>query len=111
MAMKPNGKRFCKVVYTENGRNRRREIHIVQSTGGELHPSQERTSHRSISFDGGVPNSGEHLVEMLLSPKNANSFLSTDGWLSKRDVFFMVLGVFFLRLINFLADEAALALM
>ena len=83
----------------------------MQSTGGKSHPSQEKTFHEAITFDRSVPHSGEHLVEMLLSPKNANPFLSTDGWLSKRDVFFMVLGIFFLRLINFLADETALALM
>ncbi len=107
MAMEANGKRQYKVEYIEKGRNWQRKIQVMQSSNGKL---QRKQSDASIAFDSSVPQSGEQLVEMLMSPKNANSFLSTDGWLSKRDIFVIAVSHFLLRLIPFLAEEIALAL-
>ena len=115
MALEANGKWFCKVVHTENGRTWTRRIHIlmVQSSDGKLHYLQGKDLPDSISLYSGVPYSGAHLAEVLLSPKDAKTtplLPAASGWIGKRDVFYMALGFFFLRLIQYLAEEVALAL-
>ena len=73
MALEANGGRFCKVVHTENGRTTTRRIHtmMVQSADGRLHHLQGEKLPDSISLYSGVPYSGAHLAEVLLSPKDA----------------------------------------
>ena len=115
MALEASGNRFCKVVHTENGRTWTRRIHtmMVQSTDGKLHHLQGRKLPDSISLYSGVPYSGAHLAEVLLSPKDAKAtplLPAADGWISKRDAFFVVLGFFFFRLISILAEGVGVAL-
>jgi hypothetical protein len=115
MALEADNQRFCKVVHTENGRTWTRRIHtmMVQTANGQLHHLQGRNLPDSISLYSGVPYSGAHLAEVLLSPKDAKGtpLLPTEtGWLTKRDAFFVVLGFFFFRLISFLAEQVGLAL-
>ncbi len=115
MALEARGQRFCKVIHTENGRTWTRRIHtmMVQSTDGRVHQLQGVKLPDSISLYCGVPYSGAHLAEVLLSPKDAKAtplLPASSGWLSKRDAFFVVLGVFFYKLIGSLAEAAAIAL-
>ena len=115
MALEARGQRFCKVIHTENGRTWTRRIHtmMVQSADGRVHYIQDRDLPDSISLFCGVPYSGAHLAEVLLSPKDAKAtplLPASSGWLSKRDAFFVVLGVFSYKLIGLLAEAAAIAL-
>lgn len=105
MALEAKGRRFCKVVHTENGRTSTRRIHtmMVQSADGRLHHLQGDRLPDSISLYSGVPHSGAHLAEVLLSPKDAKGtplLPAASGWISKRDAFFVALGFFFFRLIS-----------
>jgi hypothetical protein len=53
------------------------------------------------------------MAEVLLSPKEAKGaplLPEQRGWLGKRDAFFIVLGMVFLRVITSLADAVAVAL-
>ena len=115
MALEARGRRFCKVTHTENGRTLTRRIHtmMVQATDGRVHHIEGKSLPDSISLYSGVPHSGAHLAEELLSPKDAKAaplLPAPAGWLSKRDAFFVVLGIFFYKLIGLLAEGAALAL-
>ncbi len=115
MALKANNQKFCKVVHTENGRTWTRRIHsmMVQTADGKVHQLMGGNLPDSISLYTGVPHSGAHAAEVLLSPKNAPGkpfFTDQSGWLNKRDAFFVVLGMFCFRLIAALADSAAFAL-
>lgn len=115
MALEAGGQRFCKVIHTENGRTWTRRIHtmMVQTPEGRLHQLQGRNLPDSISLYSGVPYSGAHLAEVLLSPKDAKAtplLPASSGWLSKRDAIFVVLGIFFYKLIGLLAEAAAVAL-
>jgi hypothetical protein len=86
---------------------------MVQTPEGRLHQLQGRNLPDSISLYSGVPYSGAHLAEVLLSPKDAKAtplLPAPSGWLSRRDAFFVVLGIFFYKLIGLLAEAAALAL-
>ena len=112
MALDAKGRRFCKVVHTENGRTLTRRIHtmMVQATDGRVHYLEGGDLPDSISLYSGVSHSGAHLAEVLLSPKNAKAvplLPAPSGWLSKRDAFFVVLGFFFFKLISLLAQGAA----
>ena len=116
MALEAKGQRFCKVVHTENGRTWTRRIHsmMVQTPEGRLHHLQGTKLPDSISLYSGVPYSGAHLAEVLLSPKDAKGIPllpAESGWLTKRDAFFVVLGMFCFRLIWLLAEAVAGALM
>ena len=86
---------------------------MVQNADGRVHHLHGEKLPDSISLFAGVPYSGAHLAEVLLSPKEAKAtplFPIEPGWLTKRDAFFVVLGFFFFRLIAILAEGAALAL-
>ena len=115
MALEAAGRRFCKVVHSENGRTWTRRIHTmtVQAADGRLHHLDGRKLPDSISLYSGVPYRGAHLAEVLLNPKDAKALpiLPTTGWIFRRDTFFLVLGFFFFSLVRFLAEETALALM
>ena len=95
MARKANGKRFCKLILTENG-----STTTVVSRDAQRHLQQ----HNPMSHYRQVPYSGVHLAEMLLNPKEP------DGWITKRDAICIAIGFFFYRLIGILAEEVALAL-
>ena len=115
MALEARGRGFCKVTHTENGRTWTRRIHtmMVQTPEGRLHHLQGKSLPDSIALYSGVPYSGAHLAEVLLSPRNAKAtplLPAPSGWLSKRDAIFIVLGIFFYKLIGLLAEGAALAL-
>ena len=115
MALEAKGRRFCKVTHTENGRTWTRRIHsmMVQTPEGRLHHLQDNCLPDSISLYSGVPYSGAHLAEVLLSPKDAKAsplLPASVGWMSKRDAFFVVLGIFFYKLITLLAEGVAVAL-
>ena len=116
MAMEAAGRRFCKVVHTENGRTWTRRIHTmtVQAADGRLHHLDGRDLPDSISLYSGVSYRGAHLAEVLLNPKEAKAsplLPAAAGWISKRDAFFLVLGIFIFNVITFLAEETAIALM
>jgi len=86
---------------------------MVQSVDGRVHHLNGRNLPDSISLYCGVPYSGAHLAEVLLSPKDAKGqplLSTTSGWINKRDAFFLVLGFFFFRLISVLAEQVGLAL-
>ena len=86
----------------------------VQVANGQLYYLEGKTLPDSISLYCGVPYRGAHLAEVLLSPKEAKGIplLPTEpGWLTKRDAFFVVLGMFFFRLISLLSEAVAVALM
>jgi hypothetical protein len=85
----------------------------IQAADGRLHHLEGRDLPESFTFYSGVPYSGAHLAEVLLNPKDAKAspILPTNGWISKRDAFFLALGVFIFNVITHLAEEAALALM
>ena len=112
MALKANGQRFCKVVHTENGRTWTRRIHsiMVQAANGQLHYLEGANLPDSMSLYSGVPFSGAHMAEVLLSPKEAKGtpFLPVaKGWLTKRDAFFVMLGMFSFGLIITLTERVA----
>ena len=118
MALEAKGRRFCKVIHSENGRTLTRRIHTmtVQAADGRLHHLEGRDLPDSISLHSGVPYRGAHLAEVLLNPKDAKalpvlSILPTKGWITIRDAFFLVLGFFIFNVIRFLAEETAVALM
>lgn len=115
MAILANGQRFCKVLHNENGRTTTRRIHtmMVQATDGRVHYLEGVTLPDSITLHTGVPYSGAHLAEVLLSPKNAkgNPILpNPTNWLGKRDAFFLVFGMFCFSVIATLAEVAAQSL-
>lgn len=112
MAQEANGQKFCKVVHTENGRTWTRRIHtiMVQAADGRLHHLAGVNLPDSISLYSGVPYSGAHMSEVLLSPKRAQGvplLPNSSGWLSQRDAFFLVFGMFSFWLIATLAEGAA----
>jgi hypothetical protein len=116
MALEAGGQRFCKVVHTENGRTWTRRIHTmtVQAADGRLHHLNSRDLPDSISLYSGVSYRGAHLAEVLLNPKDAkaSSILpDATGWISKRDAFFLVFGIFIFNVMTFLAKETAISLM
>lgn len=98
MARKANGKRFCKLVLTENGGTT-----TVVSRGAHRRP-QVIDRHNRDPYYPMAPDSGVHLAEMLLNPKGP------DGWISKRDAICIAIGFFFFRLISYLAEATAFAL-
>ncbi len=109
MALEANGQRFCKVVHSENGRTTTRRVHtlMVQAADGRLHTISGDRLPDSISLYSGVPHAGAHVADVLLNPVKAPGVLLgsiTTAWLSKRDAFFLALGMFFFRLIVLLAD-------
>ena len=115
MALEANGQRFCKVVHTENGRTTTRRIHsmMVQAQDGRVHQLTGINLPDSISLYTGVPYSGAHMAEVLLSPKRAPGIPlpAHPSWkLCKRDAFFLVFGMVSFRLIALLAETAAYAL-
>ena len=86
---------------------------MVQTANGQLHYLAGQTLPDSISLYCGVPYCGAHVAEVLLSPKEVKGtpFLpAPSGWLSKRDAFFVVLGMFSFWLIVTLAEGVAQAL-
>jgi hypothetical protein len=86
---------------------------MVQASDGRVHHLQGRKLPDSISLYCGAPYSGAHLAEVLLSPKDAKAtplLPAASGWFSKRDALFVVLGIFFYKLIVLLAAGAAFAL-
>lgn len=115
MALEASGRRFCKVVHSENGRTSTRRIHTmtVQAADGRLHHLDGKNLPDSISLYSGVSYRGAHLAEVLLNPKEAKAspIVPAEGWISKRDVGFLLLGFFIFRVIAALAEEIALALM
>lgn len=115
MALEASGRRFCKAVHIESGRTVTRRIHtmMVQAADGRLHKVDGKNLPDSISLYSGVPYEGGHLAEVLLNPKKvkASLVLSTSGWISKRDVFYLVLGMFSWHVISRLAEATAHALM
>lgn len=115
MALQAGGKRFCKVVHTENGRNTTRRIHtmMLQSHDGKVHHLTGKQLPDSISLYTGVPYSGAHMAEVLLSPKDAKAspLKSANSWINPRDAFFVAIGMFVFKLVASLAEEAAYALM
>ena len=87
---------------------------MVQAADGRLHYLDGRNLPDSVGLFSGIPYRGAHMAEVLLSPKEAKGtpFLANQsGWLNKRDAFFIVLGMFFFRLIMALAEGFAQALM
>jgi len=115
MSLKAGKEEFCKVVHTENGRTTIRRIHtmIVQAADGRLHHIRGEKLPDSISLYTGKSQTGEHLAEVLLRPESAKGVPLETTIPSRsfaRDVLLVVLGFFFCKLIEFLAEEAALAL-
>lgn len=115
MALEAGGKRFCKVIHSENGRSTTRRIHsmTIQAADGRLHFIDDKDLPDEIKLHSGVAYRGAHLAEVFLNPKHAQaspSLPSGSGLVSKRDVFFMVLGMFVFGLIFFLSENAAVAL-
>ncbi|TWU34882.1 hypothetical protein [Novipirellula artificiosorum] len=115
MALAANGQGFCKVIHTENGRTTTRRIHtmMIQATDGRCHYLSGESLPDSISLFSGIPYRGAHIAEVLLNPKKAQAsplIPESSGWLSKRDVFVGVLGVFIYVLTMLLAEAAASAL-
>lgn len=115
MALGPKQQRFCKVTHTENGRTWNRRIHtmMVQAPDGKVHHLAGDQLPDSIALYSGVPYHGAHLAEVLLNPKGARGrplLPVHEGWISKRDAMFLVLGMVAFRLIVVLADTAAMAM-
>lgn len=115
MAQEASGRRFCKVSFNENGRTWNRRYHelTVQAADGRVHRISGSKLPDSMTFYSGVPLRGAHLAEVLMSPEEAKGtpFLpAAEGWISKRDVFYLVLGFFFFELITALAHGVAVAL-
>ena len=115
MAIKTRDAQFCKVVHIENGRQTTRRIHtmMVQPADGQVqHISGDRLPD-SISLYTGMPYTGEHLAEVLLRPESAKGVpleATSPSRSFTRDVLLVVFGFFLCRLLEFLAEEAALAL-
>lgn len=86
---------------------------MVQAVDGRVHQLLNENLPDTIILHCGVPYSGAHLAEVLLSPKNAKGtrlLPAASGWVSMRDLYYAALGVFFYELIGLLAEGAALAL-
>lgn len=115
MALEAKGRRFCKVIHSENGKTFTRRIHTmtVQAADGKVYRVEGRDLPDSLTFHSGVAYRGEHLAEVLLNPKNAKAsqISPANSWISKREAFYLVLGYFLFNLVRFLAEESALALM
>ena len=114
MALEAGGQRFCKVTHTENGRSVTRRIHtmMVQAADGRVHQLDGDGLPDAIVLHSGVAYRGGHLAEVLLNPKvaKASPILPTNGWISKRDAFFLVLGFFLFHVIASLGEATAVAL-
>ena len=85
---------------------------MVQAADGRIHHLEGKDLPDSISLYSGVSYRGAHLAEVLLNPKDAKAspILPTAGWISKRDAFFLLLGMFVFGLIFFLSEHTAVAL-
>ena len=115
MALEAGDKRFCKVIHTENGRSTTRRIHsmTIQAADGRLHFIEGNDLPDEIKLHSGVAYRGAHLAEVFLNPKHAKaspSLPASSGWVSTRDAFFLMLGMFVFGLIFFLSEHAAIAL-
>ena len=97
MAKNAGGQRFCKVIKSEGG-----ETQTITIRG----PKGHKNRRESLSISSDSPSRGEHKTDVYLSPKDTqNSPLI----ISKRDVFYIVLGFFFFELITALAQGVAIA--
>lgn len=98
MARKAGGQRFCKVIKSEGGET---QTITIRS------PKGHKNRRESFSISSDSPSRGEHKTDVYLSPKDSqNSPLI----LSKRDVFYLVLGFFCFELVTALAQGVAIAL-
>ena len=82
---------------------------MIQAADGRLHQLSGGSLPDSVGLYSGVPLTGAHVADVLLNPRKAAGvplFPSTPGWLTKRDAFYIVLGMIAFRLIMLLADES-----
>jgi hypothetical protein len=87
---------------------------MVQSADGRVHFLTGKDLPDSISLYSGLPYRGAHLAEVLLNPKGAKAtslLPNATGWLSRRDAFILLFGMFTFWLIHRLAEATALALL
>jgi hypothetical protein len=86
---------------------------MVQSADGRLFYLHGASLPDSMSLYTGAPYRGEHLAEVLLNPKGLKAtplLPDPSGWLSKRDAFFVVLGMYSISLISTITEAIALVL-
>ena len=114
MALEAGGRKYCMVVHHENGRTWRRRVHFlsIQAADGRLHHLEGSKLPDSMTFHSGAAYRGAHLGEIMLNAENVKASLAlpTDGWVSKRDAFFLLVGMFVFGLIFFLSEHTAIAL-
>lgn len=81
---------------------------MVQAADGRLHQLSGNALPDSIGLYSGTSLTGAHVADVLLNPRKATGvplIPSSPGWLTKRDAFFIVLGMMAFRLIVLLSDE------
>jgi hypothetical protein len=115
MAILSDNERIGKVFYDENGRALVRRIHtvIVQSADGRLHYLTADELPDLNEIVSGRLDRGAHSAEVRLNPQGAKSSplpSNATAWLSKRDAFIMMFGMFAHWLIHTLAEAATHAL-
>ena len=115
MALEAGGRKYCKVIFTENGKSVTRRMHTmkVQAADGRLHVIEGEHLPEEMTFNSGVLYRGAHLGEVFLNPEDAKAsplLPPHTGVLSKRDATFILLGMFMYGLIFFLSQHAAIAL-
>ncbi len=84
-------------------------MRMIQAADGRLHQLSGDSLPELFMFYTGTPLTGAHLAEVLMNPRKAAGVPlvpSISGWLTKRDAFYIVLGMIAFRLIMLLADES-----
>lgn len=108
MALDANGQICCKVVHTESGRVFVRRINtiVVQLADGRVYYLRGRDLPDSISLYTGHPYQGEPLARVLMEPERVKGtplLADRRNWISLRDVFFWVLGMYSISLVSSIA--------
>ena len=115
MALTTKDQKFCKVIHNENGKSTTRRVHfmMVQDSQGRVHWLDGDKLPESMTLHTGVPYSGAHLAEVLLSPRKAKAIpLSTaPTWRpSLQNGIYLVMGMVFFGVIRALIEASVQSL-
>lgn len=98
MALKADGRHYCKVAWIEQGRVTVRRVHcmIVQVADGRIFELSKDKLPDAFVLTTGEPYKGEHMAQVLLNPRKlleCPSFWELlRGWPSGRDMLHVLLG-------------------
>ena len=115
MALTTIDQKFCKVIHNENGKSTTRRVHIMmlQDSQGRVHWLDGDKLPESITLHTGIPYSGAHLAEVLLSPRKAKAIplQTAPTWRpSWQNVVYLVTGMIFFGVIQTLIKAIVVSL-